>query len=249
MYNRQTFEYREVEADEYEQYEENATSLLSEISEWYEKPISEISYTDIIYFFINKFNIEIVYFDNKSEIFVPNYRFINKEIYGVHSTFTEKVSGFTVTNGEKYKIFLRKYRKKQRIKFTLLHELVHIYFHCIKSDYLKLFYSINVDSHYPKEIIPFENEANVIASILYLNDEKLVDYFYNDYSFDRIMVIHNISRSALHNRIKNFLIYTIGLNPSIAFYQYLLPYREEVYGTCAVKKMKLLLRIPKKIFT
>ncbi|MEC3942412.1 ImmA/IrrE family metallo-endopeptidase [Enterococcus mundtii] len=248
MYNRETYEYREIDSYDYKLYSENAHSLLLVISDWAETPISEITYFQIVEFFVEHFEIEIIFFDSAQCPFESPYHFFNNKIYEVSSVFKKRVSGFTVTDGRSYKIFLQKYRNRQRIVFTLLHELVHIYFHCSDNSYTQIFASMDVDGHYPDEILPFEDEANVIASILYLNNEKLVEYFDEGLSFDLILVNHCISKRALHNRINNFLIYDLGLNPKVAFFNYLKPYREEVYGDYAITQIQTLMSMPKNLY-
>ncbi|BBM14675.1 ImmA/IrrE family metallo-endopeptidase [Enterococcus mundtii] len=245
MYNRETFEYRKLDASNYLSYSENALSLLTIISEWAEMPISEITYFNVIDFFVMHFEIEIVFFDSSSGTYKSIYDCFNPEVLEVDATFYKHVSGFTVTNGSSFKIFLHKYRNKHRIIFTLLHELAHIYFHCSDNSYMQIFASMDVRSHYPDEILPFEDEANVIASILYLNNEKLVEYLDDGSSFDLILAKHCISRRALHNRIKNYLIYDLGLNHDVAISKYLVPYRSEVYGKYAITQLQSVMSMSK----
>ncbi|MFR0816517.1 MAG: hypothetical protein ACLSIL_19765 [Enterococcus casseliflavus] len=110
---------------------------------------------------------------------------------------------------------------------------------------MQIFASVDVDGFYPDEILPFEDEANVIASILYLNNEKLIEYLDEGLSFDRILVKHCISRKALHNRINNYLIYDVGLNPKVAFFNYLMPYKDEVYGNDGITHLQSLMAMSK----
>ncbi|MGG5325258.1 hypothetical protein IGJ83_002908 [Enterococcus pernyi] len=248
MYNRETFEYREIDASDYRLYSENAHSLLTAVSEWAEMPIPEITYFTIIEFFVEHFDIEIVFFNSSSGTYNSIYDFFNPEVLEVNTTFYKRVSGFTVTNGTSFKILLHKYSNKQRIIFTLLHELVHIYFHCSDNSYMQIFASMDVRSHYPEEILPFEDEANVIASILYLNNEKLVEYFEDGTSFDLIQTRHCISARALHNRIKNYLIYDLELNQNIALFNYLLPYRKEAYGDYAITQIQTVMSTSKNFY-
>ncbi|MDB1690080.1 ImmA/IrrE family metallo-endopeptidase [Enterococcus casseliflavus] len=247
MYNHETYEYREIDYLDYNLYSTHAYDLLNSISDWAQTPISEITYLTIIDYFSNKFDIEVVYFDNKPCPINSKHDFIHPEVIEVTKAFSKRVSGFTVSSasGSRFKLFLRKYNSKQRMIFTLLHELVHIYFHCSDRDYMQIFASVDVDGFYPDEILPFEDEANVIASILYLNNEKLIEYLDEGLSFDRILVKHCISRKALHNRINNYLIYDVGLNPKVAFFNYLLPYKDEVYGNDGITHLQSLMAMSK----
>ena len=60
---------------------------------------------------------------------------------------------------------------------------------------------------YPKDLQPFEDEANIVASILYLPDETIVDLITKGYSYNEIQKQVKISKTALFNRLRNFLIY------------------------------------------
>lgn len=247
VYNSQTFEYRQIEASDYSLYRENANYLLSLISDWANISLSEITYEEVIDFFIEKFDIEIVYFDKKEDWFYNHSPYVHEHQIEVTKTFVKRVSGFTITNGKTFKIFLQNFTNRQRIIYTLLHELVHIFFHCTNDNYMQIFASMEVDGHYPKEIIPFEDEANVIASFLYLNETKLIEYLDEGCSFDMILSRHNISRRALHNRLNNYLIYSLELNPQVALNNFLLPYKKEVFGSEAIDRIQFVRAYPKKI--
>lgn len=246
MYNSQTFEYRQIDSSDFSLYRENANYLLGLISDWANVSLSEITYEEVIDFFIQKFDIEIVYFDKKEDWFCDHFPYVYKHQIEVTKTFAKRVSGFTVASGNNFKIFLQNFTNRQRIIYTLLHELVHIYFHCTNKNYMQIFASMEVDEHYPKEIIPFEDEANVIASFLYLNETKLIEYLEEGCSFDLILSRHNISRRALHNRLNNYLVYTLELNPQVALNNYLLPYKREVFGSEAIDRIQFVMAWPKK---
>lgn len=245
MYNSQTFEYRQIDSSDYSLYRENADYLLGLISNWASIPLAEITYNEVIDFFIEKFDVEIVLFGEKEKWLHDQPSYVFEQQLEVSSSFVKRVSGFTVTSGKGFKIFLQKYTSRQRIIYTLLHELVHIYFHYSNKNYIQIFASMEVDEHYPREIIPFEDEANVIASFLYLNEAKLIEYLEEGYSFDTILSYHNISRRALHNRLNNYLVYSLGLNPQVALNNFLLPYKKEVFGSKAINQIRLVMSLPK----
>ena len=60
---------------------------------------------------------------------------------------------------------------------------------------------------YPTELQSFEDEANIVASILYLPDEAIVDLITKGYNYHDIQEEIKISNKALFNRLRNFLIY------------------------------------------
>lgn len=248
MYNYKTFEYRRVSAYDYKNYNKNANHLLKEISEWSSVPVIDLSCREVIEFFLNSFPIDIIYFDNTDRIKRKINGFEPLISLEVSETYLKRVSGFTMTDGNYFKIFLQQFYCAERIIFTLLHELVHIYFHCNQGEYMQIFASLQSDEDYPESIVPFEDEANIIASILNLNDERLVKYLDDGCSFDMIVNRHGLSKTALHNRLNNYLMYNIGLNPNTALYDYLLPYKHEVFGTKALKDIQLLLNVPKNFF-
>lgn len=249
MYNRQTYEYREIDPEDYKNYQENANYLLSVVSSWSNVSVDELTHRDVTTYFTENYDIEIVYFDNCQDMLRNHSQYINNVVYEVSEIYLKRVSGFTATKGDSYKIFIQRFNVTQRQIFTLLHEFVHIFFHCNNSDYMDLFRGLKSDEEYPDEIIPFENEANTIASLLYLNDQELVQYLEEGCSFNVIMSRHNISKSALHNRLYNYLIYDLGLNSKVAFFDYLIPYKKEVYGTCAIEKIQFLMNVPTNFFT
>ena len=246
MYNCQTYEYRQIDSSDYLIYSENADYLLQVISDSASIPPSEITYKEVINFFIFKFDIEIVFFDEKEDSIKEHPSYLVDQVIEVAPTFVKRVSGFTATDGKTFKVFLHRFEKKQRIIYTLLHEFVHIYFHCTNNSYMQIFASMEVDDHYPKEILPFEDEANTIASFLYLNETKLIEYLDEGCSFDMILTRHNISRKALHNRLYNYLIYSLELNPKVALHEYLLPYKREVFGSDAINRIQYVMECPKK---
>lgn len=60
---------------------------------------------------------------------------------------------------------------------------------------------------YPTELQSFKDEANIVASILYLPDETIVDLITKGYNYHDIQEEIKISNTALFNRLRNFLIY------------------------------------------
>ncbi|EGO8425918.1 toxin-antitoxin system, toxin component domain protein, partial [Enterococcus faecalis] len=71
MYNKKMLEYRDVDSEDYNNYSENALFLLKVISDWASIPVSEITYHEVIDYFVNNFMIEIVFFDDNDRIINP----------------------------------------------------------------------------------------------------------------------------------------------------------------------------------
>lgn len=251
MYNRGNFEYRQVGHINYLNYKRKANSLLDVISVWANLPVTEITFIEVINYFTEKFDIEIVYFESHEELLNTRFEFVNNYARGVSPVFLERVSGFTIkeVGRDSYKVFIQRFQNFQRLVFTILHEFAHIQFHIKNERYSQLVSTVEIDGEYPPELLPFEDEANVIASILYLNDLKLFEYLQSGNPFDVIVSKHRMSRKALHCRLLNYLIYDLNVSPNYALHHYLLPYRNEAFGAKEINKIRFLLEYPKKIFT
>ncbi|WP_228248220.1 hypothetical protein [Lactococcus lactis] len=62
--------------------------------------------------------------------------------------------------------------------------------------------------------MPFEDEANIIASLLFCSTPKLEILLTRNYSFDKIKSMTGMSIKGLHNRLINYLHHILGLNNS-----------------------------------
>ena len=56
---------------------------------------------------------------------------------------------------------------------------------------------------YPDDVLPFEDEANIIASLLFCSTPKLEMLLTRNYSFDKIKSITGMSIKGLHSRLLN----------------------------------------------
>lgn len=212
--------YTRPSKETYLQYHTNATRLLLDVSEYCKVHVSQLTFDLIIEFFEANFNIRFVYFesdlmykwfpDKKQTI---KYRLTSKSTLSlVDSSFCNVCSGMTIPDFEtqRFIVYINQDVVKSRVMFTILHELVHIYFHLMSSVYDKVLVSktsSNYSDSYPEEIAPLEDEANIIASILFLNDQKLLNYINIGTTFEQLIEASQMSKSALHNRLMNFLIY------------------------------------------
>ena len=204
----------------YLQYHENANRLLMDISNHFNVHISQITFDLIIEFFETKFNILFVYFEadlmykwlsnKKQEV---KYNLTSKNSLSlVDFSFCNVCSGMTIPDFERNRfiVYINQDVVKSRVMFTILHELTHIYFHLMSSVYDKVLVSktsSNYSDSYPTEIAPLEDEANTIASILFLNDYKLLEYINSGLTFKQLIDLSQMSKPALHNRLMNFLMY------------------------------------------
>lgn len=222
-------EYTLVNRRKYKQYRDEANLLLEHISDYFGIDILKINYSHVISYINRNFDISFIFYDDipfegfgvfKADnswirypdlLPQPTFEFLD-------SVFVENVSGTTIISGNKYAMFINQCAIKSRVIFSVLHEIVHIYFHSYVRQVSNAFASLNTDTLlYKDDAIEYENEANIIASILFLSDEKLF-YLINDkkMTFKEICVQEEISSPALHNRIKNYLIYNCFCVPNYA---------------------------------
>nr|WP_285005328.1 ImmA/IrrE family metallo-endopeptidase [Lactococcus garvieae] len=121
-------------------------------------------------------------------------------------------------------IMLNQVMPKQRIIFTILHELVHLHFHNTNQK-KHLIFASKFSGVYPSEMIPFEDEANVIASLLFCSTEQLETFLLRKSSFSYICSQTCMSKSALHNRLLNYFQHILTMNYQQAL-NYVLRLRE-----------------------
>lgn len=191
-----------------------------DISEYFDINISQITFGLIIEFFETKFNILFVYFEadlmykwfpTKKQEFKYNLT-SNNSLMLVDFSFCNVCSGMTIPDFEsnRFVVYINQDVIKARVMFTILHELSHIYCHLMSSVYDKVLASktsSNYSDSYPSEIAPLEDEANIIASILFLNDQRLLEYISSGPTFQQLISLSQMSKPALHNRLMNFLMY------------------------------------------
>lgn len=208
------YEYNIVTQDRYLQYRQKAYEILGEIG----LSPKLITHKHIINHFRKRYNIKFVLFDVECPEFgiqpkINDYfgRLLNTNlIQGVDVEFIKKCSGMIIPKKDKYVIMINQSsRYLERIIFTVFHELSHVHCH-LQGNINRTFMSLNNDMivcDYPKELQPFEDEANIVASILYLPDETIVDLISKGYSYQEIQNEVRISKTALFNRLRNFLVY------------------------------------------
>ena len=102
--------------------------------------------------------------------------------------------GFTIYSKEKekYLVYINQTHIKRRVIFTILHELAHIaaHFSTGHSDEVALACANNYQSN------PLEIEANTIASLFYINNERMVWHLKNNHSYEQIKQANTISDNA-----------------------------------------------------
>lgn len=231
-------EYRVLTRDEYRKYSNVAKKLISKICKFAGKGRVNLSTKDVIHYFESSYPIHFRFFDcdpisdfvEDDEEYPPAFGSAenilcpdlvkNQSFMYTDREFCSRCSGLTRPLNDRIVIFISQYEATvSRILFTILHELSHVYCH-IKNDNVKeIFVSLadaEVEEGYPDEIQPFEDEANIVASHLFITDEYIEHAFSWGSTFREIKLEKNISEAALHNRLMNYAMYSIGLSRSSA---------------------------------
>lgn len=228
-------EYRFINYKDYKVYQDKANIFLEEISLFFGLPMENITSHHVIKYFENRYNIIFVFLDvdpyeeyfrdlggrlaSKEDLrykgLVKNYRvqFVIKEV-------CDSLSGMTATsdNSERYVIYINQNAILGRVMFSILHELSHVYAHLDGNSEVKLYASMksNVSymssGNYPKELQPYEDEANTLASLFLLNDKRLEKAILERKTFNDLIYENRMSGTAILNRLKNFLIYGYGIS-------------------------------------
>lgn len=255
-----SIEYRKVSASSYKEYMEMASMLLDDIASYSNKNKKYIIYSDIISYFENTYDILFTFFEvKKNNKIIPSTDLIkhknlvrNEKFKFLDDDLASKISGVTIPNKHNNKIIimLNQVMPKQRIIFTILHELVHLHFHNTNQK-KHLIFASKFSGVYPSEMIPFEDEANVIASLLFCSTEQLETFLLRKSSFSYICSQTCMSKSALHNRLLNYFQYILNMNYQQAL-DYVLRFREgETKASYEIKTIisqKKLNNITNKVF-
>lgn len=213
---------------------EMASMLLDDIASYSNKKKKYIIYSDIISYFENTYDILFTFFEvKKNNKIIPSTDLIkhrdlvrNEKFKFLDDDIASKISGVTIPNKHNNKIIimLNQVMPKQRIIFTILHELVHLHFHNTNQK-KHLIFASKFSGVYPSEMIPFEDEANVIASLLFCSTEQLETFLLRKSSFSYICSQTCMSKSALHNRLLNYFQHILTMNYQQAL-NYVLRLRE-----------------------
>lgn len=230
------YEYQHISTEEYEAYFAKAKDLLVTISQSQGVERKNLSYHNVIAYFQNNFNIRFVFFDaDPSEDFGLDESWPKTEkglgwikykklLQGADFEFlprelVDRISGVTIPSGGRTLIMINQDRPLTRVIFTILHELCHLYFHVLDRRKNQVFVSLTndkIEGKYSQELIPFENEANITASILFCPTEKLEYMIVNKCSFKDMCQITGMSSSAMHNRLLNYCEHVLHLTHPLA---------------------------------
>lgn len=143
----------------------------------------------------------------------------------VDMEFIESCSGMVIPKNNKYIVMINyEIQNIKRVTFTILHELSHIHCHIHNQYNQRLLVSLNSED-YPTELKLLEDEANYVASILLFPNEVLIDLISRGYTYREILLERKVSSTALFNRLRNMLLYSMKLSKNTV-YMLLKKYRE-----------------------
>lgn len=230
------YEYQHVSTAQYTEYAIKAKALLSDISQSQDIAIKDITYHNIIHYFQFHYNIHFVFYEaDPSEVFSLDdewppshsdaswikYKDLvhNADFEFLPMDIVNRISGVTIPNGKRTLIMINQDRVLQRVIFTILHELCHFYFHILDGKKKQIFVSLandQIEGQYSSELVPFENEANNIASILFCSTERLEYMLLKKYTFKDMCFVTGMSEPAMHNRLLNYFEHSLHHTPYLA---------------------------------
>ncbi|WP_374788108.1 ImmA/IrrE family metallo-endopeptidase [Lactococcus lactis] len=221
-------EYRVVDSNVYNKCLNLANELLNQISAQSQIPVSKIFPKDIILYFESNYDINFSFFESKKNEIIYKDLVQNPDFIILDDSLVNRTSGLTIPKKERALIFINQSMPLTRIKFTILHELTHLHFHKLEDN--KKVFTSKFSGKYSDDVLPFEDEANIIASLLFCSTPKLEMLLTRNYSFDKIKSITGMSIKGLHSRLLNYLHHILGLSNSKAL-ELVLKLRDNDYKT------------------
>ncbi|MDU1630906.1 MAG: ImmA/IrrE family metallo-endopeptidase, partial [Lactococcus lactis] len=221
-------EYSVVDSNVYNKCLNLANELLNQISAQSQIPVSKIFPKDIILYFESNYDINFSFFESKKNEIIYKDLVQNPDFIILDDSLVNRTSGLTMPKKDRTLIFINQSMPLTRIKFTILHELTHLYFHKLEDN--KKVFTSKFLGKYSDDVLPFEDEANIIASLLFCSPPKLEMLLTRNYSFDKIKSITGMSIKGLHSRLLNFLHHILGLSNSKAL-ELVLKLRDNDYKT------------------
>jgi len=207
-------EYRVVDSNVYKNCLNLANGLLNQISAQSQIPIAKIFPKDIILYFESNYDINFSFFESQKNDNIYKNLVQNPDFIIIDDSLVNRTSGLTIPKKDRTLIFINQSMPLTRIKFTILHELTHLHFHKLEDN--KKVFTSKFSGKYSDDVLPFEDEANIIASLLFCSTPKLEMLLTRNYSFDKIKSITGMSIKGLHSRLLNFLHHILGLSNSKA---------------------------------
>lgn len=181
MYQRELKQYLELQRI--------SNQLAQTISDYYHIRKTQIRWWNVTEYFIELKKITITPL-NKNQF----NKLINSD-YGIY--------GLTIINKYLSMIYYNNTSIPSRQHFTILHELSHIQLHSNMKN--ESYSSLIINNDYSEEDTIKEQEANILASQLLINDSSLIKYINQGFTFKQICHEFEISQLALKTRIINHI--------------------------------------------
>ena len=121
-------EYRVVDSNVYNKCLNLANELLNQISAQSQIPVSKIFPKDIILYFESNYNINFSFFESKKNEIIYKDLVQNPDFIILDDSLVHRTSGLTMPKKDRTLIFINQSMPLTRIKFTILHELTHLYY-------------------------------------------------------------------------------------------------------------------------
>ena len=231
------FEYKLVDSHVYNKCLFRTNDLLKQVAIYTQKKELNITPKDIILYFESIYDITFTFFDKECSIRYIKFKHLvqKTKFITLHEKLINQMSGVTVPENKRFVIMLNQTMPLPRIIFTILHELCHLHFHNLEEN--GRIFASKFSGRYPDELIPFEDEANVTASLLFCPTVKLEALLNKNLSFNKVKTMTNMSRKALHSRLLNYFVHISGLNHEEAL-NLVLNYKEDRYSSyITIKKL------------
>lgn len=212
---------------QYIQHWDYAVPVIEAVSRQNNIPLEQVTFQHIIRYFEQTYNLHFIFFEKDPFPMLPSAGLLGSEyiryrglVSNPYVTYLDDIickhnDGFTIYNKEKekYLVYINQTHIKRRVIFTILHELAHIaaHFSTGRSDEVALACANNYQNN------PLEIEANTMASLFYINNERMVWHLKNKHSYEQIKQANTISDNALFNRLVDFVHYRI-----LSYAEYLL---------------------------
>lgn len=122
----------------------------------------------------------------------------------------------------------------ERKNFTKMHEIIHYYRDIPNISDCHSLSDMISENGYLVEDLPKEYRANVGASILLANEQALLYAIQKFHSFHQVADYFFMSKSALHNRLKEYLIFVCNCSPQNAYklvYEYRMGNNNNFFNT------------------
>ena len=207
-------EYRQVTPLQYERYRQVADEVAAKVSKWVQKPLKMLRYSDVIAWFEATHPVKFIFYGAPPLTSAYVGLVTSPVLKETDNVFNYACAGMSLASGGRYVIAVSQASSKARMVFTLLHEIAHVLCHLGSESFVAAFMPTG---HYSEEQQPLEDEANIVASLLFVSDAAIADFLCNRIPFCEAQKQAGMSFSAFYNRLRNYLQYSLRANNSFTY--------------------------------